>query len=387
MTSAEERFRDLQAGVADVLRSIIDAPADPIPTLQTIIEHAVRICGTDRGYIYLRDGEVYRHLVDVGATPEIVQFNKDNPITPTRGTSTGRAVIERKPVHIPDVLEDPEYVYWVAQELGGFRSLLSVPMLHEDGVIGVISVYRNEVEPFADEDIDLLGVFAEQASLAIVTSQLVATVASQRAEMARFLPEQVADLVSSPEGASNLEGHRSEITVVFCDLRGFTAFAATSEPEEVMSVLGDYHREMGKVISQFGGTLNAFDGDGLMIYFNDPTPMPDHANQATSMALSMHTVFADLADGWARRGFDLGLGIGIATGYATLGRMGYEGRHHYGPIGTIVNLASRLCDEAESGQTLMSQRTMASIDGEAGLVGNLGLKGFASPVPVYEAPA
>ncbi len=383
MSGSEEARRAERESLTRVLRAIVDQPADLIATLQTILDNAVRLCRTDKGFIYLKDGQVYRHYVDVGATPEVVEFNKAHPIAASRGSSTGRAVIERKPVHIPNVFEDREYEYWDAQELGGFQTLLSVPMLHEDDVIGVISGYRTEPEPFTEEEIALLTTFAEQAALAVVTSELVATVATQREELARYLPRQVADLVSSTDGAAKLAGHRSEVTVAFTDLRGFTAFTGQAEPEEVMDVLTGYHQAMGTLISRFGGTLNSFDGDGLMVYFNDPEPMPDHANRAIAMSKAMQDAFASLSAGWRERGFSLGLGIGVATGYTTVGRMGFEGRYHYGPIGTIVNLASRLCDEALPGQILISQRTLAAYDGSAGAVGQRRLKGFGTPVPVF----
>lgn len=225
-------------------------------------------------------------MADVGAKPEVIAFNGAHPIRPSRGTSTGRAVLEHGPVHIPDIDLDDEYEYREAQRLGGFKTLLSVPMLHKGDVIGVLSLLRTEVLPFTDGDIDLVSMFAEQA-LATVTSQLAATVESQRVELARFLPRQIADLISSPEGLKLLEGHRSEITVVFADIRGFSEFAAMDEPEEVISVLGEYHREMGVHVIEHEGTLGGFDGEGLMIYFNDPNPVPDHASRAVAMASGM----------------------------------------------------------------------------------------------------
>ena len=373
--------------MAEVLRSIVDAPADLNATLQTIIDNAVHLCRTDKGFIYLREGDVYQHTVDTGAPAEVVEYNVAHPIRPSRGTSTGRAVLERRPVHIPDVFEDPEYEYWDAQRLGGFRTLLSVPMFYQDDVVGVVSVYRSDLRPFSDSEIDLLAMFADQASLAYETSRLVAIVDSQRTQLARYLPSQVAELVSSPDGERLLEGHRSEITVVFTDLRGFTAFAAGAEPEEVIAVLGEYHQEMGRIVVEHDGTLSGFFGDGLMIYFNDPVPMPDHARRAIAMAERMQDAFGWLSARWHRRGFDLGLGIGIATGYATLGRIGYQGRHDYGPIGTVVNLASRLCGEASSGAILASQPTLAAANIEdAPAVGPMQLKGFAQPVVAYQVP-
>jgi class 3 adenylate cyclase len=373
-----------RASVTEVLRSLVDSPSDLNSTLQVIVDSAVRLCHTDQGFIYLKDGDVYRHVAVVGAAPELIEFNKANPIRPDRGTSTGRAVINRSAVHIADVDLDEEYEYREAQRLGGYKTLLSVPMVHENEVTGVITVFRTELLAFTDKEIDLLTMFAEQGTLAVVTSSLVATVDRQRLELARYLPTQVADLVSSSNRSELLEGHRSEITVVFADIRGFTEFGATAEPEEVISVLGEYHQEMGIHVTNHEGTLGGFEGDGLMIYFNDPIPAPDHAARAVAMARDMISGFAPLAYDWERQGFHLGLGIGVATGYATLGRIGYEGRYDYTPIGTTVNLASRLCDLAKPGTILASQRTIAASDTDATLLPEpLTLKGIPQPVPVY----
>jgi len=384
MSFDEADYQAERGSVIEVLRSLVDSPWNLDSTLQVILDNTVRLAHTEYGVIFLKDGDVYRLVSDVGLSPELVEFIKANPIRPGRGTSTGRAVIERGPVHIPDVELDDEYEYREAQRLGGFRTVLSVPMFHREEVIGVLSMFRTEVLAFTDGEIDLLAMFAEQAALATVTSQLVATVERQRVELARYLPEQVAELISSSDGAALLEGHRSEITVVFADLRGFTEFGATAEPEEVISVLGEYHHEMGKHVTRHEGTLGGFEGDGLMIYFNDPIPAPDHAARAVAMAKDMSSGFVPLKEDWERRGVRLGLGIGVATGYATLGRIGYEGRYDYSPIGTTVNLASRLCDEAKPGTILASQRTVAAANIDAPLLPDpLTLKGIPQPIPVY----
>jgi len=384
MSFDEADYQAERESVTEVLRSLVDSLSDQDSTLQVILDNTVGLAHTDYGFIFLKDGDVYRLVSDVGASPELVEFIEANPIRPGRGTSTGRAVIERAPVHIPDAELDDEYEYQEALRLGGFRTLLSVPMFHREEVIGVLSVFRTDLVPFTDGEIDLLAMFAEQAALATVTSQLVATVERQRLELARYLPEQVAELISSSDGAALLEGHRSEITVVFADLRGFTEFGAMTEPEEVISVLGEYHHEMGKHVTRHQGTLGGFEGDGLMIYFNDPIPAPDHAARAVAMAKDMRSGFVPLKEGWERRGVRLGLGIGVATGYATLGRIGYEGRYDYSPIGTTVNLASRLCDEAKPGTILASERTVAAANIDAPLLPDpLTLKGIPQPIPVY----
>lgn len=209
------------------------------------------------------------------------------------------------------------------------------------------------------------------------------TIERQKQELARFLSPQVAALVSTAEGEQLLAGHRRQITVVFADLRGFTAFAQQAEPEELFGVLGDYHRMMGELIVQHGGTLEHFAGDGMMIFFNDPIPQPDHVERAVRMSVEMRNRFAALSSGWQKRGYELHLGVGMATGYATLGRIGFEGRHDYGAIGNVVILASRLSSEARANQILLDPRVHAAVEDlvVAEPVGDLQLKGFSRPVP------
>jgi adenylate cyclase len=218
---------------------------------------------------------------------------------------------------------------------------------------------------------------------------LTATIERQRVELSRFLSPQVAALVSSPEGEQLLAGHRRQITAVFCDLRGFTAFAETAEPEELFGVLRDYHEAMGALIVEHGGTLEHFAGDGIMIFFNDPVLQPDHVERAVRMAVAMRERFADLAVRWRKLGYELAFGVGIAVGYATLGRIGFDGRFDYGAIGNAVILASRLSSDAKGGQILLSQRAFAAVEEvvEAESVGELALKGFSRPVPAVNVIA
>ena len=201
----------------------------------------------------------------------------------------------------------------------------------------------------------------------------------------RFFSPQLAELIVAGGAEDPLKTHRREITVVFLDLRGFTAFAETAEPEELMGLLAEYHREMGRLILAHEGTLERFTGDGMMVFFNDPVPVADPAARAIRMAIGMRDRVAALAAGWRRRGYDLAVGIGIAQGYATLGAIGFEGRLDYGAIGTVTNLAARLCAEAAGGQVLVSQRVAAAVEGLAAVeaVGLLTLKGFARPVPAF----
>ena len=201
----------------------------------------------------------------------------------------------------------------------------------------------------------------------------------------RFLSPQLADLVVSSGDESFLESHRREITVVFCDLRGFTAFAETSEPEEVMGVLDDYHNALGDLVSRFEGTLERFTGDGLMVFFNDPLPCEDAPLRAVRMAVAMRSRVHGLARDWTRRGYDLAFGVGLAQGYATLGKIGFEGRSDYTAIGNVTNLAARLCAEARPWQILLSQRVHAAVEEfvSSEPVGELTLRGFSRPMATF----
>jgi adenylate cyclase len=201
----------------------------------------------------------------------------------------------------------------------------------------------------------------------------------------RFLSPQLADLVVSSGDESFLDSHRREITVVFCDLRGFTAFAETSEPEEVMGVLGDYYAALGDLVSRFEGTLERFTGDGLMAFFNDPLPCEDAPLRAVRMAVTMRSRIQGLARDWARYGYELALGVGLTQGYATLGRVGFEARLDYTAVGSVTNLAARLCAEARPWQILLSQRVHAAVEEfvTSEPVGELTLRGFTRPVPAF----
>jgi class 3 adenylate cyclase len=201
----------------------------------------------------------------------------------------------------------------------------------------------------------------------------------------RFFSPQLAELIVSGDAEDPLKSHRREIVVVFLDLRGFTAFAETSEPEEVMGVLREYHVAMGRVIVEHEGTLERFTGDGMMIFFNDPVPVPDAAERAVRMALAMRACVDELLVRWRKRGYDLDFGVGIAQGYATIGAIGFEGRMDYGAIGTVTNMAARLCGEAQPRQILVSQRVLGAVEAliEAEELGGLTLKGFSKPVPAF----
>jgi adenylate cyclase len=231
---------------------------------------------------------------------------------------------------------------------------------------------------------------AQRSELSTLNRELEERVAHQVRELERmgrlrrFLSPQLAEVVMGDE--SLLASHRREVVVVFCDLRNFTSFAETSEPEEVMDLLRDYHRLLGDIIDAHDGTLERFTGDGVMVFFNDPFPCVDPADRAVRMALEINHSVQEHSARWHRLGFDLSLGTGIAQGYATLGRIGYEGRYDYAAIGSVTNQAARLCAEAEPWQVLVPERLLATCDGRlrTTAVGTRRLKGFTRPVEVHD---
>jgi class 3 adenylate cyclase len=206
----------------------------------------------------------------------------------------------------------------------------------------------------------------------------------QMSRLRRFLSPTLAELILT-QGESILESHRREIAVLFADLRGWTDFSVTTEPEEVMSVIRSFHESMGKLIESFDATVGWFAGDGLMVWFNDPIPCENPAERAVRMAVGMRETMRELRTGWRRRGHELDFSVGIALGYATIGRIGFEGRYDYGAVGTVLNLAARLCDEARPGQIVVSRRVLAEVEElvEVEPVGELTLKGFGKPVEAF----
>jgi class 3 adenylate cyclase len=379
-----ETLREQQQALAAVLRAI--ARSEPLEeVLDVALEAALRLCEGDFDSFYLAEGETLRAVAQHGGSPDQAAYERTHPHVPDRRTCVGRVMLTRSSVHIPDVLADPEYT-WVGSDISGLRTLLGVPALLDDELIGVIGIGRFEAKPFDDEEVELVETFADQAAIAIANARLLDAVERQRVELSRFVSAQVADLVTSPQGEQLLAGHRAFITCLFCDLRGFTSFVETAEPEEHFEVLRAYHSVLGDLIATHGGTLEHFAGDGLMVFFNDPVPLPDHELQAIRLALEAQARFNALAADWRRRGTELALGVGIAAGHATLGRIGFEGRYDYGVLGPVANLASRLSTRAEPGQILVSQRVFAAVEDrvDGRTVGEIELKGLSRPVEAYE---
>jgi class 3 adenylate cyclase len=261
------------------------------------------------------------------------------------------------------------------------QSQLALPLTVKDRLVGVLVVESRTLNAFDELDEVLLGIVANQAATAIDNARAYQMV-EQLGRLKRFFSPQLAELIVRGGADDPLKTHRREVTVVFLDLRGFTAFAETSEPEELMGVLREYHADMGKLILAHEGTLERFTGDGMMVFFNDPLPVPDAAERAVRMAVAMRDRAAELAARWHRRGYELDLGMGIAKGFATIGAIGFEGRWDYGAIGTVTNLAARLCGEAKPGQILISPRLLPEVEQllEVEEVGLLAVKGLARPV-------
>jgi adenylate cyclase len=376
-----EDVREQQRAISGVLRAVARS-AGLEPVLEEVAEACRRLCDADHGSLWLLEGG----LLHVGAhqgEPAGAEYDREHAHPLDRTTAAGRAALERRPVQIPDVLADPEYTYAGPRF---FRAMLGVPILVEDDLIGVVVVVRREPRPFTDDDIALVQTFADQAAIALTNARLIETVERQRTELSRFVSPQVAELITSEEGERLLAGHRAYISCLFADLRGFTAFAETAAPEDLFDVLREYHALLGGLIPAYQGTLEHFAGDGVMVFFNDPLPVDEHELQAVRLALAAQARFAELVVAWRKRGIDLALAIGIEAGYATLGRIGFEGRFDYGALGPATNLASRLSTQASAGQTLIGQRVFAATE-EAVVtapVGSLDLKGFARPVVAYE---
>ena len=293
----------------------------------------------------------------------------------------GDASLPFMPIILVTAKSDPEDV--VAGLEAGADEYLTKPVDQTALVARVKSMLR--VKELRDQT------EAQAARLTEWNEKLKERVADQLAELERmnqlkrFFSPQVAELILSAGNEKLMESHRREITVVFCDLRGFTAFSEIAEPEEVMQVLRDYHKVLGPLIFRFEATLEHFAGDGLMTFFNDPVPCPDPALRAIRMAVAMRDGIGEIAEAWHRFGYDLGFGVGIAHGYATLGQIGFEGRFHYGAIGSVLNLASRLCDQAHAGQILITQRVSIDVEDIAELeaVEEFKLKGFLKPVIAF----
>src|SRR3984893_18028514 len=430
------RTRELGQSVSELralgeVSQAVNSTLDLATVLTTIVAKATQLSNTEAGSIYVFDdtSREYRLRATYGMDDAIIAAIRDRHIR-LGETAIGRAVEQRTSIQVPDIQSDPSAVLDVIVR-AGFRALLTVPLLGADRIVGALVVRRKEPGEFPKNTVDLLQTFGTQSVLAIqnarlfhelreqtielersygtvrdqasqletqsqelrqLNQQLEQRVADQVGEiermgrLRRFLPPQVADLIISSGTEKQLESHRREITALFCDLRGFTGFSESADPEDVMALLREYHTAIGKIIYRHGGTLERFAGDGVMVIFNDPVPLPNPALVAVMMALEMRSAIEALVERWRRLGHELGFGIGIEHGYATLGTIGFEGRFDYAAIGTVSNVASRLCDEAQPGQILISSRVLLAVENAVTVepAGELSLKGIRPPIAVYK---
>jgi class 3 adenylate cyclase len=380
--------------------------------LEFVCRTAARLCNVQTGSIFRLEEGVYRWATGFGLEPSYEAVERSAAIAPGMGTLVGRVALTGETVHILDGMADPHYEAKEGLQLSKCHTLLGVPLLREGAVIGVICMARFAIDAFTEKQVALVSTFADQAIIAIENARLFnelrgrttevtelnrgleARVAQQVDELGRvgrlkrFLAPQLAEMIVSHGDEKILESHRREIVVVFCDLRGYTAFTETSEPEEVLDFLREYHGALGPLVSQFEGTLDQFSGDGIMVFFNDPVPISDPAERAVKMAMAMRDACGSLIAAWRQRGRELGFGAGIAQGYATLGQIGFSERSGYTAIGTVCNVAARLCAEAKDGQILLSQRVNVALNGSVVTeqVGALALKGLTQPVVAYNVP-
>jgi class 3 adenylate cyclase len=407
LTREVKEAREQQTATSEVLQVISSSSGELAPVFESLLASAKHLCGAEFGIILLREGDAFRTVALHGTTAAYTEARWRAPLLrPAADTGLGRVLETKQAVQIADVRAVAGYVDNPVQapivQLAGVRSKLSVPMLKEEDLIGVIEIDRQEVRPFTDKQIELVQNFAAQAVIAIenarllddlnkLNQQLEQRVTDQVSEiermgrLRRFLPPQVADLIVASGTEKQLESHRREITALFCDLRGFTGFSESSDPEDVMALLHEYHAAIGGIINKYGGTLERYAGDGVMVVFNDPIPVENPALQAVLMAVDMRAAIGGLIEKWCKLGHDIGFGIGIAHGFATLGTIGFEGRFDYAAIGTVSNVASRLCDEAKPGQILISPRVLMAVEKDVAVepVGDFSLKGIRRPLTAY----
>jgi len=431
-----ERTRDLAQSINElkVLEEVgraVSSSLDLNAVLPTVAARALEITHADAVLIYGYDAANHRfdltEAIGIDKAAEGAHLAIDEA-----GSPLGEAAAQAEPIAIPDLDASAAHPLRDVAVAAGFHSVLVVPLVDQKGVLGSLLVLRKNAGEFSANLIGLMKTFAHQSVLAMRNARLFTEVDHKSRELEtahstvrlqadklqeqtdqlkdwnksleervetqlgeierirrleRFLAPQVAQLIASGDGHEGLlDSQRREVTVVFCDLRGFTAFTESTEPEEAMNVLREYHAALGELIFRYEGTLDRYAGDGVMILFNAPIQFEDHTKRAVKMAVEMRDTIGTLTERWRNRGHNLGFGIGIALGYATLGQIGFEQRLEYAAIGSVTNLASRLCDEAKANQIVVSRRVYGMVEPwvEGRAIDDLNLKGFNHPVLAAE---
>ncbi|HWI10102.1 MAG TPA: adenylate/guanylate cyclase domain-containing protein [Burkholderiaceae bacterium] len=435
-SKVKERTRDLAQSINElkVLEEVgraVSSSLDLNAVLPTVASRALDITHADAVLIYGYDAARRQFSLT-----EAIGIDKsaegEHRAIDGSASVLGEAAAKGEPIAIPDLDHAADNPLRGLVMTAGFHSVLVVPLVDQTGVLGSLVVLRKEAGEFSPNLIGLMRTFAHQSVLAMRNARLFTEVDHKGRELAvahstvqqqagklqeqtdqllnwnksleervekqlgeierirrleRFLAPQVAQLIASSDGHDSLlDSHRREVTVVFCDLRGFTSFTESTEPEEAMAVLREYHAALGELIFRYEGTLDRYAGDGVMILFNAPIQFEDHTRRAVKMAVEMRDSIGMLTEKWRNRGHSLGFGVGIALGYATLGQIGFEQRLEYAAIGSVTNLASRLCDEAKANQIVVSRRVYGVVEPwvEARSIDDLTLKGFNHPVLAME---
>ncbi len=432
----QDRTRDLNQSINElkVLEEVGRAVASSLDlnaVLPTVATRALEITHADAVLIYGYDA--LRRQFNLAEAEGIDKsVDGEHRVVDEDGSLLGHAARTGEPIAIADLSTAADHALRDVAVAAGFHSVLVAPLVDQQGVLGALVVLRRAAGEFPQSLIGLMQTFANQAVLAMRNARLFSEVDQKGRELAsansvvqlqadklqeqteqlknwnrsleervekqlgeierirkleRFLAPQVAQLIASDDGhEALLDSHRREVTVVFCDLRGFTAFTEATEPEEAMNVLREYHAALGEFIFKYEGTLDRYAGDGVMVLFNAPIQFEDHTKRAVKMACEMRDAIVALTQKWRNRGHSLGFGMGIALGYATLGQIGFEHRLEYAAIGSVTNLASRLCDEAKAGQIVVARRVYGMVEQwvDAKPLDDLVLKGFNHPVLAME---
>ena len=403
-----DRMRERETATREILNVMSQSREDEAKVFDIILQKAASLCDADQAVLQLvNEGRSHFGLAaDLGQKRTAFELGKEWPLDSF--LSSAVAIRSGEVVHIPDYADtdlykkgDPTAVHTVETE--GTRSRLVVPLLQNGISIGSISLSRHEVRSFDPSEIELVETFAAQAVIAIENAKQFKALKQLNAELAervkeqvdeiervgrlkRFLPSAVVDTVMASNSEHLLKSHRAMLGVLMCDIRGFTAFCESAEPEETIEVLQNFHEEMGKLINTHGAGVDQRIGDGIMVLFNDPIPCADPANAAAKLAIAMRERMSELCSEWRKLGHRLGFGVGVSLGYATVGIVGFEGRIDYSASGTAINLAARLCDEAQDGEILLSPRARIAIeaDFQVEFRNEVYFKGIREPTEVFK---